>query len=116
MNRIEQIARVCHDASASYCHSIGDHSQKPWDEAEEWQRQSAIRGVEYALANQAARASAQHEAWLADKVASGWKFGPVKDADKKEHPCMVPYEKLPVEQQNKDHLFRAIVGAFTNHE
>jgi hypothetical protein len=112
LNRIEQIARVCHEANESYCHSIGDHSQKSWDEAEEWQRQSAIKGVEYAFANQGARASAQHEAWLADKEAAGWKFGPVKDAEKKEHPCMVPYGDLPTEQRIKDHLFRGIVAAF----
>lgn len=109
---IEQIARVCHETNESYCVSIGDHSQKSWDEAEEWQRQSAIKGVQFALANPDAPASAQHDAWLADKAREGWKFGPVKDAEKKEHPCMVSYDQLPVEQRLKDHLFRGVVSAF----
>ena len=34
---------------------------------------------------------------------------PVKDADKKEHPCLVPYEQLPTEQKVKDAIFRVIV-------
>jgi hypothetical protein len=35
----------------------------------------------------------------------------VKDPEKKEHPCFVPYESLPAEQQAKDHLFKGIVAA-----
>ncbi|MGA2041113.1 MAG: RyR domain-containing protein [Bryobacteraceae bacterium] len=109
---VEQIARVCHETNASFCHSIGDHSQKSWDEAEEWQRQSAIAGVEFALANPGAPASAQHDAWLADKERDGWKFGAVKDPAKKEHPCMAPFNELPLEQRIKDHLFISVVRAF----
>jgi RyR domain len=109
---IEQIARVCHEANRAYCASIGDNSQKPWLEVEQWQRDSAIQGVRYALANPAAPASAQHDAWLADKERDGWKFGPVKDPEKKEHPCFVPYEQLPAEQKIKDYLFMAVVTAF----
>jgi hypothetical protein len=111
---VEQIARVCHDANRSYCQTIGDDSQKEWKDAEDWQRLSAIRGVEYAIANPAAPASAQHEAWREDKLKDGWKYGPVKDAAKKEHPCMVLYGLLPVEQRIKDFIFKNIVRAFTD--
>ncbi len=112
MSDIQQIACVCHDANASFCHTIGDHSQKTWPEAEQWQRDSAIRGVEYALANPDAPASAQHEAWLKDKLADGWKYGPVKDPAAKTHPCIVSYAELPRDQRLKDYLFKAIVKAF----
>ncbi len=108
----QQIACVCHDANASFCHTIGDHSQKTWPDAEEWQRASAIRGVEYALANPDAPASAQHEAWLKDKLADGWEYGLVKNAVAKTHPCILPYAELPQEQRVKDYLFKAIVKAF----
>lgn len=111
---IQQIARVCHDANASYCRSIGDQSQKSWEGAEDWQRQSAIKGVQFAIDNPSAPASAQHNSWLADKEADGWKFGTVKDPAKKEHPCIVPYEQLPLEQRVKDHLFKAIVRSFVD--
>jgi hypothetical protein len=109
--RIEQIARICHEANASYCDSLGDHSQTSWNEAPEWQRESAIKGVEFHLANRDASASASHESWLKEKVDNGWVFGEVKDAEAKTHPCIVPFEQLPVEQQAKDYLFKGIVHA-----
>jgi hypothetical protein len=109
----EQIARVCHEANRGYCEAIGDSTQKPWNEAEQWQRDSALRGVEYATANPNAPASAQHDAWLADKVKDGWQYGPVKDPAKKEHPCIIPYDGLPVEQRLKDALFKAVVNALS---
>lgn len=56
--------------------------------------------------------SASHDSWLKEKREQGWKYGPVKDADKKEHPCFVPYDELPVEQRTKDYIFSAIVKAF----
>jgi hypothetical protein len=107
----EEIARVCHEANRAICEASGDHSQKPWDEAEQWQRDSALRGVEFALANPSAPASAQHDAWSADKTKDGWTHGAVKDADAKTHPCLVPYDDLPFNQRVKDHVFRAIVAA-----
>ncbi|MEQ9948114.1 RyR domain-containing protein [Pectobacterium aroidearum] len=55
---------------------------------------------------------ASHNKWLEFKKQDGWKYGPVKDAEKKEHPCFVPYGQLPKEQQVKDYLFRAVVHAF----
>ena len=105
------IAKVCHEANKAYCESIGDYSQKSWDEAEEWQRESAVKGVLYRLNNPEAPKSAQHDAWMNDKINSGWIYGEVKDAEKKTHPCIVPYNDLPIEQQKKDALFQAIVDA-----
>ena len=49
-----------------------------------------------------------HKSWLMQKAADGWKYGPVKDAITKEHPCFVPYEQLPMEQKAKDYLFKAV--------
>lgn len=37
--------------------------------------------------------------------------GPVKDAEKKEHPCIVPYDQLPLDQRMKDYIFAGIVHA-----
>jgi hypothetical protein len=52
---------------------------------------------------------ASHNSWLEEKRSAGWTFGPVKDADKKEHPCFVPYDQLPAEQKAKDYLFKQTV-------
>lgn len=105
------VAQICHEANRAFCLTFGDASQLPWDEAPEWQRQSAINGVEFARSNPSSSPAASHENWMKEKLADGWKRGPVKDPIRKEHPCLVPYAELPVEQQAKDHLFQAIVRA-----
>lgn len=106
---IEQIAKVAHETNRAYCESLGDFSQTPWGEAPIWQRTSAINGVKFHIENPGAGPSGSHENWLKEKYAEGWKYGEVKDPDKKEHPCCVPYDELPKEQQIKDALFVAVV-------
>ena len=70
-----------------------------------------MSGVTFHLTNPDAGDSASHEEWMRDKVERGWVPGPVKDADRKEHPCIVPFNQLPMEQRAKDTLFRAVVHA-----
>jgi hypothetical protein len=111
MISVKQIAIVCHEANKAWCDVNEDTTQKSWSEAEEWQRESAYKGVEFAIANPDASDSAQHDAWSADKIADGWVYGEVKNSEKKTHPCLVPFEQLPEFQQKKDKLFRAIVNA-----
>ena len=110
-NRIKWIAYVCHQANKAWCQSEGDESQTDWAFAEQWQRDSAIKGVKFRLENPEAGPDAQHNAWSADKIADGWVYGEVKDVEKKTHPCLVPFEQLPEFQQKKDRLFSAIVDA-----
>lgn len=108
---VRKVAKVCHEANRAYCESIGDHSQLSWEVAPDWQKSSAIKGVEFCIANPDAPASSNHDSWLEEKRKNGWKYGPVKDADKKEHPCFVPYDELPPEQKAKDYLFKAVCSA-----
>lgn len=107
----EQIAKVCHEANRAYCTSLGDNTQLSWEEAPQWQKDSALKGVVFHLKNYGASPSASHDEWLKEKEATGWKYGPVKDPEKKEHPCFVPYNQLPKEQQAKDSLFIHVVNA-----
>lgn len=108
-SRLEAIARAAHEVNRAYCRAIGDYGQPPWDDAPAWQRTSAINGVNGAL--HGATPEQSHASWLAEKIATGWKYGPAKDPDKKEHPCMVPYRELPEEQKRKDDLYLATVRA-----
>lgn len=110
MNKL-QIARLAHEVNRAYCASLGDSTQPAWEDAPDWQRASAIAGVEMHLANPDATPEQSHDAWLEQKAADGWVYGKVKDAEKKEHPCFLPYEKLPPEQKAKDYLFRGVVHA-----
>lgn len=43
-----------------------------------------------------------HEVWAAGRIAAGWKYGPVRDEIKKEHPCLIPYEELTEEEKSYD--------------
>lgn len=107
--KVEDIARVAHEANRAYCLGLGDTSQPAWDDAPGWQKDSAIEGVLHVLDNPHVGPEASHASWSKQKIEEGWKYGPVKDPEKKEHPCLVPYEALPAEQRMKDHLFLAVV-------
>jgi len=106
--KIIGIAKVCHEANKAYCEGLGDFTQRPWEQAPTWQQDSVIDGVMFYL--QAPRQVHElHENRMKLKEADGWKLGPIKDAEKKEHPCMVPFGELPIQQQLKDGLFLSIV-------
>lgn len=107
----EGIARVAHEVNRGYCEGLGDHSQVPWADAPQWQRDSALAGVAFHVEHPEASAAASHENWLAQKVKEGWVWGPVKNPEKKLHPCVMPFEHLPLAQQCKDRIFRAVVHA-----
>ncbi len=102
---IEDVAEICHIFNRIYCEAIGDSTQPTWEEAPDWQKESAVNGVKYHLENPDSKPCDSHNNWLAEKEANGWKYGEVKDPEKKEHPCMVAYEELPKEQQIKDAIF-----------
>lgn len=111
LSRGDKIAETCHQANKALCAAFGDTSQPDWAHAPGWQRASAINGVRFCIANPDAPPSANHDAWMAEKVAAGWVFGRIKDEQAKTHPCIVPYDALPEFQRAKDHVFKAIVGA-----
>ncbi len=110
---VTEVAHICHDANRAICRVTGDDSQPLWEDAPEWQKESARKGVLAAIENPNITPEQLHEKWSEAKIADGWKFGPVKDADKKEHPCLVPYWELKTPQRYKDVLFRSIVNALT---
>jgi hypothetical protein len=105
------IAEICHQANKVYCEMNGDASQVDWNNAPDWQRESAINGVKFRLENPDAGHDAMHNNWMNEKNKDGWVYGEVKDAEAKTHPCIVPFEQLPLVQQKKDALFSAIVDA-----
>lgn len=109
--KVGYIARVCHQVNRAYCVAQGDMSQQRWEQAPKWQRESAIEGVKYRLQSLTAPISDLHDNWSKDKLAAGWKFGPTKDENAKTHPCLVPFDMLPLEQRAKDYLFASVVDA-----
>ena len=107
----DQSARVCHEVSRAYCQALGDNSQPTWEDAPQWQRDSAMLCVKLHTDNPEASAAASHESWMAQKVAKGWVYGPEKNPELKQHHCIVPFDALPVAQQAMAFIFRCVVRA-----
>lgn len=103
------IARICHDANRLWASCNGDDSIASWNDASEHIRQSARNGVQFVIDNPNLGPAEQHQQWMDYKIADGWTYGPVKDEIGKTHPCLVPYDELPLTEQFKDALFRTIV-------
>lgn len=57
-----------------------------------------------------------HNRWMAGRLADGWKFGPKRDDEKKEHPSMIPYEELPETEKEYDRqtVLTTITGLLEN--
>ena len=109
---IELAAKTAHEVNRAYCQGLGDHSQPAWEDAPEWQQSSARNGIRGVIAGNGPKQI--HENWLKEKTEEGWKYGPLKNPETKEHPCFVPYEQLPDAQKFKDALFintvRGVLG------
>jgi hypothetical protein len=108
---VEEIARICHEVNRGLCIGLGDNTQLPWDDAPDWQRESAWNGVRAIIDGRVRSPADSHESWFGEKVNTGWRYGPVKDAIAKTHPQLVPFPALPPEQRLKDTLFFAVVEA-----
>ncbi len=44
----------------------------------------------------------EHNDWMAGKIRFGAKYAPIRNDDKNEHPCILPWEELPEEEKGKD--------------
>lgn len=107
------IAKVCYNANKAWCEVNGDMSFSDWEKAPEWQRNTNILGVQFHLDNPNSKPEDSHRSWTKQKVKDGWVYGEVKDPEKKTHPCLVLFDKLPEAQQKKDILFLSIVRALS---
>lgn len=45
-----------------------------------------------------------HENWAKQRINDGWKYGTKRDDIKKEHPCLVEYEKLSEDEKEYDRI------------
>ncbi len=43
-----------------------------------------------------------HEVWAKGRIKDGWKYGEVRNDEKRETPCLVPYDKLSEEEKEFD--------------
>lgn len=80
---------------------------------------TTMDGLEYCLGKCSRKENMQkgelHGAWMMDKLESGWRYGPVVSRKKKQHPNMVPFDYLPMEQREKDNAFWNILQNVYTH-
>lgn len=112
---IEAAAIAAHEVNRAYCAEIGDSSHLPWLQAPEALKESARAGVRLIINRGETGPEESHKAWMAYKQAEGWSWGPVKDAGKKTHPCLLPWSQLPQWHRAKDVIFGAVVRAVLDH-
>lgn len=43
-----------------------------------------------------------HEVWSKQRMEEGWSYGPVRNDQLKQHPCLVPYNQLPESEKEYD--------------
>lgn len=43
-----------------------------------------------------------HDLWAMQRLSDGWRYGLERDDLKKQHPCLVPYSKLPESEKRYD--------------
>jgi hypothetical protein len=107
-----QIAHVCHEANRALQLVTGDSlPSRRWEDESDDTRFFATSVVSDVRGG--ATPEQLHERWCMQKAAVGWVFGTAKDAVKKTHPCLVPYEQLPQAQRDKDTLFMTVVRALS---
>jgi hypothetical protein len=108
----EEVAQVAHYAIRGMQEVLKDPCPSdPWAVLSEDARASVIAGVR--VARSGATPRELHEAWVDYRRREGWLPGPVKDYVLRTHPCLVPWDKLPEAERDKDILFQAIVLAFS---
>jgi hypothetical protein len=106
--KVRDIARICHEANAAYCESLGDDSEQHWNLAPLSVQVSAQQGVQSVLKDRFMLPYDLHAKWMERKFRDGWRYGEFKDLNLKTHPCLVSYGRLSREEQLKDKLFLTI--------
>ena len=43
-----------------------------------------------------------HEVWAQQRFTEGWQYGAKRYDERKEHPCLIPYEELPENEKKYD--------------
>ncbi|RYG28249.1 MAG: hypothetical protein EON93_18940 [Burkholderiales bacterium] len=106
-----KIAQVVHESVRAWQKANHQPISPAWGRAAKWMKSASIEAVRWRLANPTANASAQHDRWMAEKAAAGWKHGRTKNGVKKTHPLMVAYRALPEVERRKDALVNAVIDS-----
>lgn len=105
-SKIDIIARTVHESIRAYQTYLGEAVAPPWEISGWMMQEATLEGVELAIRNPSPGAS--HELWMQSLIRGGWVYGPEKDAEKKTHPSLIPFEQLSETEKTKDAIVVAI--------
>ncbi len=43
-----------------------------------------------------------HDVWSVGRITDGWTYGETRNDEKKQHPCLIPYEELSESEKEYD--------------
>lgn len=110
---VNDTAQAAYSVLREYSRHLGDTSLLPWP-AVPLSHKDSIRNGVVGIFTRNDTPEESHKSWLKQKFDEGWKYGSVKDVEKKEHPCMLPYNELPLHHLMKDTIFGAVVRGFVS--
>src|SRR5229473_4546638 len=95
--RISTLATACGTPCASYGGRLDSDPYKP----------KPIDTSMVSLSNDIGNlveelAKNSHDVWARSRIAEGWRYGPQRDDARKEHPSLVPYDRLPESEKEYD--------------
>lgn len=106
------LAAMCHETNRLFCIAHNDNSHKHWEDCTAEEKAISINAIQELLltldfsGSNEVLGEATWRAWAKQKLAQGWKYGPIKNTRTKEHPCLIAnYEALPEFEKVKDYLY-----------
>ena len=103
-----KLAQVAVEVDRCVCQAAGADLPKPWADMTEEERGHVVSAVVSFRSDEKCTPETLHEDWLKKMKEEGWDFGAF-DEEKKTHPLMLPYTKLPMLQVLRDALFLSSV-------
>jgi hypothetical protein len=113
LDKAVRIGKVAHEVIRSYNEVLGVNLPS-WENLTVEHRTSTISDVLGVLNNTIKTPKDKHNAWLTHKRNAGWTWGTTKNAERKTHPSMIPYDDISMAEQTKDSLFFAVVDSMRN--
>jgi hypothetical protein len=108
------VARLAYAAVAEHAWTF-DGVDVSWDDLEEDARELFIQMVREYAAHPEWTAERQHQAWVDTRLLEDWHYGATVDYQRRRHPLLVPFRRLPREEQMRRRLIAGVVASLTSY-